>query len=152
MSQHQQSDNVHISLTARPPLLRVWRALLVLAALPIAFLSALALRPGSALWWAITAVWVSGFVLCWLYYFPARLRGCSLTLGSEELVLCAGVFSHVRRRVPLGSIQYTKVYSSPLHKWCGLCTLAVFCAGGRAQMPGLTQEDAQRVLEEIFHS
>jgi len=138
------------TLSARSHLLWVWRACLVLAALATAFAYSLALRPGSALWWVATGVLVVTFLGCYLFYLPARLQGLSLILEEENLVLRSGVFSSAVRTVPMSSVQYARVKSSPLHRWLGLCTLEVVCAGGRAAMPGISGDEAQRLVSEIF--
>jgi len=138
------------TLTARPHLLVIWRACLVFVALALAFAISLALRPGTTLWWVATAVLVAGFLCCYLFYLPARQRGLSLTINEGNLKLCSGVFSKATRTVPLDSVQYLRVKSSPLHNRLNLRTLEVVCAGGRVAMPGLSVSEAQELVDAIL--
>ena len=138
------------TLTAHPSLLLVWRICLVLAALPLAFGSSLILSPGTALWWVATVVLVAGFLCCYLFYLPARLRGLSLAINQENMVLSSGVFSSAKRTVPFESVQYMRVRSSLLHQRLGLATLIVVCAGGRLAMPGLSESEAETVVGVVF--
>ena len=142
---------MHLNLTAHPPVLRVWRILLTLAALFAAFVVALALRPGTALWWALTAVWALVFVLAYALYLPRLQRSLGLTLAGSGLTLRAGVFTHTLRHVPLQNVQYTRIIGTPLHRWCGLCTLLIVCAGASARMPGLREAEARQVTEVLFN-
>ena len=137
-------------LTARSQTLRVWRAGLALAALPPSFLSSLIFRPGGAVWWVLTCTWVLGFLLCYLYYLPAMQRALCLTLREDKLTLTGGVFTRTQRTVPLSSIQYARIRATPLHRRLGLATLIVVCAGGRTAMPGLSKDEAEALLAEIF--
>ena len=137
------------TLTARPHLLVIWRACLVLAALVLAFASSLVLGVGSGAWWVASCALAAGFLCCWLLYLPARLRRLSLTLGSNNLVVSSGAITRSVRTVPLGSVQFVRVKSSPLHSLLGLRTLEAVCAGGRAEMPGLAPEEAERVAAEL---
>ena len=140
----------NVTLSARPHLLVIWRACLVFATLVLATLTSLALRPGTTFWWVATLILSAGFLFCYLFYLPARQRGLSLTLKEGNLVLVSGVFSLTTRTVPLGSVQYLRVKSSPLHKWLNLRTLEVVCAGGRVVMPGLDAEEAEVLVEMIL--
>ena len=141
---------LNTALNARPHLLVVWRVCLVFAALVLAFAASLALRPGSAFWWAVTGVLVAVFLCGYLFYLPARRRALSLALNDENLVLSSGVFSSAVRTVPLGSIQYLRLKSSPLHRRLNLRTLEVVCAGGRISMPGLSEDEAEGLIGAIF--
>ena len=138
------------TLSARPRILQVWRVVLALASLPVSFLISLILRPGSALWWIATALWAGGFLFCYLFYLPAKQRGFSLTFSGEKLIITANVFSKVEQTVPFESVQFVRVRSSPLHKWAGLATLIVVCAGGKVTMPGLTIAQARELAAAIL--
>ena len=138
------------TLKARPHQLVIWRACIVLAALLLAFGFSLALRPGSVVWWVATGVLVAVFLGCYLFYLPARLRGFSLTLGEDSLVVRSGVVNIATRTVPLGSVQFVRVKGSPLHKWLGICTIEVVSAGGRVSMPGVSPAEADGVVEAVF--
>ena len=142
---------MHLALRAHPHILGVWRAVLVLAVLPLAFCSSLFLRPGSALWWIATCVWGTGFVFFYLFYLPVKQRRLSLELSEDKLVLRAGVFSDIQRTAPIARIQYIQVRSSLIHKWFGLSTLVVVCAGGRITVPGLGESQVQTLITSIFH-
>ena len=120
-----------------------------MAALVLAFAASLALRPGSAAWWAASGVLAAVFLCGYLFYLPARLRGFSLTFGGKNLVLSSGVFASCVRSVPLCSIQYVRRRSSPLHKRLDLCTLEAVCAGGRVAMPGLREGEAEELAAWI---
>lgn len=137
-------------LGAHTRLLWVWRILLTLAALPVAFLSSLFLRPLSPLWWAATCLWAGVFLFCFLVYLPIRQRAIFLVMNNESLILSEGVFSVVERCVPLANIQYIRVRSTPVHKWMGLSTLIVVSAGGRLEMPGLGRGEVDRLVKGIF--
>lgn len=141
---------LNITLSARPHLLVIWRACLVFAALVLAFATSIALRPGSALWWVASCSVAATFLGGYLFYLPARLRGLSLTLEAKSLAMRSGVFSLAARTVPLGSVQYVRLKSSPLHKRLGLCTLEIVCAGGRVEMPGLAKDEAKGLIAPIF--
>ena len=138
------------TLSARPHLLVIWRSCLVFAALLLAFAISLALRPGSALWWVASCILVAAFLGCYLFYLSARRRALSLTLDKENLVHRSGVLGTAVRTVPFASVQFVRVRTSPLHKWLGLCTLEVVCAGGRIVMPGLSESEAKGVVESAF--
>jgi len=142
---------MHLALRAHPHTLGVWRAVLVLSALPLAFCASLLLRPGSAPWWIATCVWGAGFVFFYLFYLPAKQRRLCLELSEEKLVLRTGVFSNIRKTAPLARIQYVKIRSSPLHKWFGISTLVIVCAGGRITVPGLCESQTQTLVTSIFH-
>jgi len=137
------------TLSTQPHILRVWRVVLVLALLPFSFFCSLILRPGSALWWVITALWAGGFLFCYLFYLPAKQRGLSLMLNDEKLVIIASVFSTVERIVPLESVQFVRVRSSLLHRRMGLAALVVVCAGGKVIMPGLNIAQARELALQL---
>jgi len=137
-------------LSAQRGVLAAWRIYLALAALPVSFFSSVFLRVGSLFWWAATCAWVICFLFFYLYYLPAKQRGFTLGLGEDELVLSFGVFSSVRQAIPLKNIQHIRVCSSPVHRRLRLCTLVIVCAGGRARMPGLTDQQAQDLAAAIF--
>jgi len=128
----------------------IWRVCLVFSALVLAFAISVALRPGTALWWVATGILVVGFLCCYLFYLPARQRGLSLTINGENLKLRSGVFSAATRTVPLDSVQYLRVKSSPLHNRLNLRTLEVVCAGGRAVMPGLAASEAEGLVDVVL--
>ena len=142
---------MHLALRAHPNILRVWRAVLILAVLPLAFCASLFLRPGSALWWIATCIWGAGFVFFYLFYLPVKQRRLRLEILEDKLVLSAGVFSTIQRTAPIARIQYIQVRSSPIHKWFGLSTLVVVCAGGRITAPGLSESRVQELITSIFH-
>ena len=137
-------------LGAHARLLWVWRIFLTLAALPVAFLSSLFLRPLSPLWWAATGFWAVVFLFCFLIYLPIRQRAIFLVMNGESLILSEGVFSVIERTVPLENIQYIRVRSTPIHRWLGLSTLVVVSAGGRLEMPGLGRGEVDRLVKGIF--
>ena len=141
---------MQLTLSARPQVLMVWRTTLVLTAAAIAFCSSLFLRPGSLPWWIITCVWGAGFVFSYLFYLPLKQRRLCLEAIEDKLVLSAGVFSSIRRTVPIENIQYIRLRSSLLHRQLGLATMIVVCAGGRIAMPGLCESQAQNLITSIW--
>ncbi len=140
------------TLLPHPKLLVIWRAMLALAALPVAFLCALALRRGSLAWWAATAVWMGGFVLCWCWYLPARLRALRLDVDDDRFLLRTGVLRQVKLAMPGANIQLLALRSSPLHRRYGLASLIIIAPGSRMRMPGLPEAEARKLANGFFHS
>ncbi|MEM1486094.1 PH domain-containing protein [Oscillospiraceae bacterium PP1C4] len=125
--------------------LNVWRIRLVLAAIAPAFLSAYFFLHTSRLWWIFSAAWVLAFFFLYICYFPIRYRKLSYTLNKYSLLIHCGVFYTLVKAIPFTNIQYASVFSTPLERKLGLCSLFVYSAGSTSYIPGLPLEEAMRI-------
>ncbi|MCL2579964.1 MAG: PH domain-containing protein [Oscillospiraceae bacterium] len=141
---------MHAVLGAHARLLWVWRILLTLAALPLAFLTSFFLTPLSTLWWVLTGALAAVYLFFFLIYLPIRRRAIFLLLNDQNLVLSEGVFNVVERSLPIAGIQYIRVRATPIHRRLGLSTFVVVCAGGKLEMPGLGHKEVDKLIKAIF--
>lgn len=87
------------------------------------------------------AFWL-GFCFGWL---PARLQSFegSVTLG--EVRMSSGLLFKVSRRVPTRWVSAAGRFSTPLLRLCRCCVLVLATSGALLVLPGLSDEDADRV-------
>jgi membrane protein YdbS with pleckstrin-like domain len=132
-----------------PKILTVWRVRLTLLAFAPAF--ALSLRYGAAstAWRVCSGIFVLAFAWAYLFYLPARLKGFSYTCKAGTLVLSSGVFRARTLAIPHGAVQTVAVTSGPLCRFFGLACVKVLAACSRACVPGLPQEQAKALAEEL---
>lgn len=88
------------------------------------------------------AFWL-GLCLGWL---PARCESFegSVTLG--EVRVSSGLLFKSSRRVPTRWVSATARFSTPLLRLCGCCVLVLSTSGSLLVLPGLSDQDADRVL------
>ncbi|MDR2909160.1 MAG: PH domain-containing protein [Oscillospiraceae bacterium] len=141
---------MNVTLTPQPRILTVWRASLVGAAFVPAFLSSLIFSPGEPGWWAASALWLTLFLLCYLWYLPSRFKRLSLAVEEDRFIQTGGVFLRISRTAPFGSVQFLRLSSSPIHRYFGLSSLIIVAPGGRILMPGLRAEEAERLVSVFF--
>lgn len=132
-------------------LLTVWRIRLLLAALAPSFLSAYFLPWQGILWWCLTAGWVLGFLYFYIAYYPIKLRKLAYSGNEHCLIIHCGVVYTRVKAIPYTSIQYASLFSTPLERLFGICSLAVSMAGARVYMPGLTRNQAKGLQEQLVH-
>ena len=123
-------------------ILTVWRLRLLLAAiLPAALLVIFASRR-NLVWGLLTAAWTTGFLYAYIFYYPIKYRKLAYAINQSCLLLHCGVIYTRVKAIPLSSIQYITIASSPLERLFGIRTLLVYAAGSSLWIPGLPPEDA----------
>ena len=135
-------------MTLRKPdlhMLTVWRIRLLLVALGPSFVSAYFLPRRGLVWWLFTAAWAGAFLYCYIFYYPIKYRKCSYSTTGEALLLHCGVIYTRVKAMPLTSIQYATVVSTPLQRLFGVRSLHVYAAGASLCLPGLPPEEADRL-------
>lgn len=135
--------------TIRPQanILKVWRIMLVIGAVPPAFLCSLLLEPGSKWWLLASAIWITAFLGAYLFYLPARYSAFSFHLADNTLYLSYGVFFRRKSALPVSSVQFTSLVANPVQSLFGLCSLMVVAPGARAFIPGLLRKDAEALAK-----
>lgn len=127
--------------------LTIWRLLLVLAAVPPAFLISLLFQAGGLPWLLLVAAWLLAFLFFYLLYLPLRYRKLAFQLQKDRIIVHSGIFYTRIRAMPLQSIQYVGLLISPLDALFGLSALVITAPGGRIVIPGLHRRDAENLAE-----
>lgn len=127
--------------------LTIWRLLLVLAAVPPAFLISLLFQAGGLPWLLLVAAWLLAFLFFYLLYLPLRYRKLAFQLQKDRIIVHSGIFYTRIRAMPLQSIQYVGLLISPLDALFGLSALVITAPGGRIVIPGLRRRDAENLAE-----
>jgi uncharacterized protein len=103
------------------------------------------------------AIWVGlGFVTLWLLvltvYHPARYRRWRWRLTDLAVELRYGVVTRSQETVPYFRIQQIDIVQGPLDRLLHLSTLQVTTASatGRAALPGIAEQDAPGVRQELL--
>ena len=120
--------------------------MLSLAVFLLAGAFSLLLSASGWVWWGVLGGMVAAYVLICAVYLPAAYRGLCLEVFGENLAINSGVITKNRRELNFESIQYIRVSRGPLHRRFGICTVMVFCAGGRFALPGLSERDCTKLL------
>ena len=126
-------------------ILTVWRIRLLLVALVPSFFSAFFAPRINWVWWLSTAAWMAAFLYFYIFYYPIKYRKLSYGFNRRCLLIHCGVIYTRVKAVPLTSIQYATVASSPLERLFGVCSLFVYAAGSSVYIPGLPPADADRL-------
>lgn len=126
----------------------VWRARLFLAVclllLPLRLL--LDFRPDAG---ALGLTVLAGvFIMLWAL-IPRYCGKLRYQLKGAALVVTGGLFFPRRVSLPQPYALYACVYRTPFYVLTGLYGVAVWGAGARALLPGLTQAQAQAVLSRL---
>ena len=122
-------------------ILTVWRIrLLVTAVAPSAVTAYFSINRTWA-WWLFSASWIAAFLYFYIGYYPIKYRKLSYSLNQTCLVVHCGVIYTRIKAMPLVSIQYVSVSSTPLQQLFGLCSLVVYAAGSTLRLPGLPLQD-----------
>lgn len=89
-----------------------------------------------------SAAWLAVFLL-WL---PARCRSFegSVTLG--EVRVSGGIWFKSSRRIPTRWVSAAGRFSTPLLRLCRCCVLVLCTSGAVLVLPGISDEDADRLL------
>lgn len=125
-------------------LLTVWRLRLFLCSFLPSFLAA-CFFSNTLLWWAAALAIAAGFVFLYIFYCPVKWKKLAYSGNENCLVIHCGVIYTSAKAVPFGSIQSISITSTPLERLFGICSLAVFMAGARIYMPGLTPVQAEEL-------
>jgi uncharacterized protein len=103
------------------------------------------------------AIWVGlGFATLWLLlltaYHPARYRRWRWRLTDLAVELRYGVVTRSQETVPYFRIQQIDIVQGPLDRLLHLSTLQVTTASatGRAALPGIAEDDAPGVRQELL--
>ena len=103
------------------------------------------------------AIWVAaGFAVLWLalllLYHPARYRRWRWRLTDLAVELRYGVVTRSQETVPYFRIQQIDIVQGPLDRLLHLSTLQVTTASatGRAALPGIAEDDAPGVRQELL--
>ncbi|GEM_PF-1275801 len=129
--------------------LLVWRMRLCVAALIPSFFTALFFSPTRVLWLLITALWITAFLVMFLWYYPLKYRKLSYAANSEVLVINCGVIYTRRKSVYVKNIQYISLVTLPLDNLFGLCMVFFHVAGGNVYLPGVRISDALLLREML---
>ncbi len=122
-------------------ILTVWRIrLLITVVAPSAVTAYFSINRTWA-WWLFSASWIVAFLYFYIGYYPIKYRKLSYSINQTCLVVHCGVIYTRIKAMPLCSIQYVSVASTPLQQLFGLCSLVVYAAGSILRLPGLTLRD-----------
>ena len=130
-------------------LLTVWRLRLLLVTLLPSSLSAYFSAWQGLFWWIFTISWAAAFLAFYLFYYPIKFRKLSYSRNSQYLLLHCGVIYTRVKAMPLDSIQYTAIASSPLQRLFHVHTLLIYAAGACLRLPGLPLETAKQLQQEL---
>lgn len=128
-------------------LLTVWRIRLLLCTMVPSFLSAYFLPRLNWVWWLFTAAWVLAFLGFYIFYYPIKFRKLSYSANANCLLIHCGVIYTRVKAVPLTSVQYVSVGTTPLQRLFGICSLFVYTAGSSSYIPGLAPDRAEELRE-----
>ena len=123
------------------------RILLVLTAIPAAFIISLIFPSRSLKQLLALGMWAGAFLLLYLWYLPQRNKAISLNVTDAAVTLHSGVFAHRLQALPLPGIQITSIRQSPLERLLGICTLHILAPGGKLVLPGLPRGQAENLIE-----
>ena len=129
-------------------LLTVWRLRVFHCSLLPSFLAAYFFS-NTILWWVLALAIAAGFLFLYIFYFPVRWKKLAYSGNKNCLVIHCRVIYTSAKAVPFGSIQSLSIVSTPLERLFGICSLAVFMAGARIHMPGLTPVQAEELRLEL---
>lgn len=129
--------------------LTVWHIRLLCAAIVPSFCSAWFAPYINWIWWTFTGAWALAFLYGYIFYYPIKYRKLSYSFNKRCFLIHCGVIYTRVKAIPLTSIQYVSVTSTPLQRLFGICSLFVFCAGSTAYVPGLLRADAAHLRERL---
>ena len=130
-------------------MMRVSAGIAALVLLVAASVAEFAIPGWTGIVWAPVGLFALYLVL-WLPMRRYAARGYSL--AQERLRVLRGVVFRADTVVPFGRVQHIDVNQGPLERAFGLATLTVHTAGthnASVSLPGLAQEDAMAMREEI---
>jgi len=94
-------------------------------------------------------VWITAFLILFLWYYPLKYRKLSYAANGDVLVINCGVIYTRRKSILIKNIQYISLVTLPLHKVFGLCAVFFHAAGGYIYLPCIRQGDAL-LLQEML--
>ena len=130
-------------------LLILWRVMAAGTALLVSFAVALFLGENPLLYRLFTGLWIAAFLFLFVIYQPIKYNKLRYLVGNGQVILQGGVLYRKVKTMPLENIQFTVVFSSPLHLLLGLRTVILAAPGGNLFLSGLTPVDAHRLREAI---
>ena len=127
--------------------LTVWRLRLLLVAILPSFLSAYFAPHIGLVWWVFTAAWIFAFLGFYIFYYPIKYRKLAYSVNEKCLLIHCGVIYTRVKEIPLTSVQYVSIATTPLQRLFGICSLIVFTAGSNAYIPGLAPDKADELRD-----
>lgn len=130
--------------------LKIWRILLTITAIPVAFACSFLLKRG--FWWNIASLsWIVSYLIVYLFYFPSRYRAISFVVENGNISVISGVFVKKKETIAHRNVQFCRIFQNPIDKLFDLCVLRINAAGGRISLPGIKTKlarDISRLIED----
>lgn len=122
-------------------ILTVWRIRLLVTAVAPSAVTAYFFINRTWIWWLFSASWIAAFLYFYIGYYPIKYRKLSYSINQTCLIVHCGVVYTRIKAMPLCSIQYVSVSSTPLQQLFGLCSLVIYAAGSALRLSGLSLQD-----------
>jgi membrane protein YdbS with pleckstrin-like domain len=102
-------------------------------------------------WIPVSAAGLAGAISVWdVIVAPgAMYRSWRYRVAEKEIELHHGLWSRYRTIVPMSRIQHVHSKQGPIQKQYGLATVTFSTAAGSHHIPGISEEEAERVRKQI---
>ncbi len=108
-------------------------------------------RFGWPTWIAFAAASLAASFSVWdvLLAPGATYRSWRYAISEKDIELHHGLWARYRTLVPMSRIQHVHSRQGPIQKRYGLATVTFSTAAGSHQIPGVTEEEAERIRKQI---
>jgi membrane protein YdbS with pleckstrin-like domain len=97
-------------------------------------------------WIAAVAACLVLFCFIFSIYLPKRYKSFRYAVGNKEVVVRRGVFVRNTSYLPRGNIQLVTRTSTFHERIFRLSTVIVYTAGKAGYLPGLSEENAEKIV------
>ena len=88
---------------------------------------------------------ISVYLFFILFYFPLYYKSCSYVCENGKIIIENGCIIKSRTEIKMSEVQYCIIYSDPIQRFFGLCTIRLMMAGTFGTVREISVRNANKI-------